>query len=233
MALRKYLISHFFVFAFCYGQPHIEVVLQNVLVNDEPYIVFNIIYHNTSQDTLVTYVQNWRAIYVDRKSQSIFGFPFLPHLTNRFFFVEDGIDLKSRIGRIEDNFMGKIVSNSFAIIKPKDSLSISIIFNDSGLVKQYDHEKIDLYFLMNWSTYSLFKSIVPKDILYSICLHKNVIIIPNLPIDMGDKWNTVMIRNSLIDREEPKLKPNDEEKLITELTEIFQTFLFHSSFGRQ
>ncbi len=109
MAIRKFSIFHFFAWAYCIAQPSVEIGAQNIFVNDKPYVVLNIVYHNTSRDTLVTYVQNWRAISVDKRSKSIFGFPVLPHLTNRFFFVYDGIDLKSQIGRIEDNFMGKII----------------------------------------------------------------------------------------------------------------------------
>ncbi len=231
MALRKYIILYFINLAFCYAQPKIVVVPQNIFINERHYLVFDIIYSNTSSDTIVTYLQNWRAISIDKSTKSIFGFPAVPRLTNRLFFVETGIEFKTLVGRIEDNFFGKIVSNSFALIRPKDSLKFVIIIDDSSFITKYNQKQMDMYLLLNWSSYRLFKKIIPGNILDSICLSGKTVIIPRMEVDVGNKWNSVMFQTSSVGKEILKINLANEEEIITELTKIFQTFLFHNTLG--
>lgn len=175
-----------------YSQPVVSIHASRLGALNQQYVAIDIEYWNKSRDTIVTYLQNWRAIGI-ADSGEVFGFPYVPRFINRLFILPPNGDLRSHTSRIEDNSSGQLMSNNLKLLGPGDKFHFIVLLQDSIATKSHERRN-QLVFYGNYAHYSKVRRELAKLPLSKILYRDDIFIIPVLPVDRDTSWNTVSVK---------------------------------------
>jgi hypothetical protein len=174
-----------------HSQPVVSMHASRLGVLDQRYIAVDIEFWNRHQDTIVTYLQNWRAIGIE-DSAEVFGFPYVPRLINRLFILPSGGELKSHTSRIEDNSSGRLMHNNLKFIGPGQRFHFVVLLQDSMAAEPHS-TRDQLIFYGNYARYTEVRRELSKLPLGKVLFRRDTFIVPGLPVDRGRSWNTAYV----------------------------------------
>lgn len=132
--MRVIISIVFFMQAFCLYSQKISATVQHKIKEDA--VSFEISYINSSPDTMVLWIQDWRMILLEGRDDRFVGFPHTDSPLNFFVVMDAGLELEKQLSEFEytTTSVGFSRIESYRKLSPRDTFRVEILSRDSKLI---------------------------------------------------------------------------------------------------